>query len=113
MTPAARRGDPATSHDAAASLDPLDLGTIRGRVLALLRLAPEGLTHDQLISAYRRQAFKLGWPNASDSSIRTRCSELAKDGEVGRAPDLLGRTRSGRGSIIWRAVVVQNSKTEG
>lgn len=100
-----RTGDPWTSHAAAAGVTP-SMDTVRARVLSILAKpwAAEGLTHDQLIAEYRRHADRLGWPPASDSSIRTRCNELLKDGEVEAVPDTAGRSRFGRPSLLWRAV---------
>jgi hypothetical protein len=104
-----RAGDPSTSYAAAADVGP-SISTVRARVLLLLRMRPAGLTHDQLIALYRTR----GWPPASDSSIRTRCNELWKDGDVERLKDsAAGRSRFGRRSLRWRAVSVQNSETAG
>ncbi|URM87008.1 helix-turn-helix DNA-binding domain protein [Arthrobacter phage Basilisk] len=111
-----RNTDPATSHLAAASISPAKLSTIRSRVLAILkadRATSAGLTHDALIAAYKKYAVRLGWPRASDSSIRTRCNELWRDGEVERVEDASGRSGMGNAAILWRAVSVQNKKTAG
>lgn len=105
-----RNSDPATSHLAAAGVGP-SISTVRGRVLELLKGQPDGVTHDQLIALYRKQAFSLGWPPASDSSIRTRCNELWKDGEVERVQEVLGRSNFRRASLLWRAVDVQRKET--
>lgn len=114
----ARATDPATSHAAAAKVRPLRT-TVRSRVQAILAATAagrNGMTHDEIIAAYRRYSLRLGWPSASDSSIRTRCKELERDGLVQRVPTedgaALGRSRFGRPSVRWRAVVVQNSETE-
>jgi hypothetical protein len=110
-----RNTDPITSHLAAADVGP-SITTVRRRVGALLAAAPEaagGLTHDQLIALYRAYAGRLGWPPASDSSIRTRCNELVRDGEAERVPADLGRSRFGRAALLWRAVDVQRKKTAG
>ena len=107
-----RTGDPETSHMAAAVVGP-SIRTVRTRVLLLLSGADadNGLTHDELIALYRKRGRLLGWPPASDSSIRTRCNELFKDGEVERVPDTLGKSRAGNTSLLWRAVVVHKEKT--
>lgn len=113
ITGPVRAGDPATSHYAAADVGP-SISTVRSRVLALLRAAPEaadGVTHDQLIGLYRKYGHRLGWPPASDSSVRTRCSELLRDGEVERVPDTAARSRFGRPALLWRAASVQNIET--
>lgn len=110
-----RSSDPETSHYAAADVGP-SISTVRSRVLAILagsKEAADGVTHDALIGLYRKYALRLGWPPASDSSIRTRCNELLKDGEVERVPDAAGESRFGRPALLWRAVPVQNSETLG
>jgi hypothetical protein len=110
-----RNTDPITSHLAAADVGP-SIVTVRRRVAALLAAAPEaadGVTHDQLIALYRKYAVRLGWPPASDSSIRTRCNELVRDGEAERVPADVGRSRFGRLALLWRAVSVQNKETAG
>ncbi|ASR83213.1 DNA binding protein [Arthrobacter phage Abidatro] len=111
-----RKTDPATSHLAAATMTPRLRSTIRSRVLAILeasREAGEGMTHDALIAAYKKYAVRLGWPRAADSSIRTRCNELWRDGEVERVEDTAGKSGMGHAAILWRAVSVQNKKTAG
>jgi hypothetical protein len=95
--------DPWTSHYAAADVGP-SISTVRSRVLLILSRAEGGLTHDALIKIYRRFADRGVWPPASDSSIRTRCNELVKDGEVERVPDAAARSNYGRPSLLWRAV---------
>lgn len=113
-TARARNTDPETSHYAAANVGPL-VTTVRSRVAAIFEAAAnlEGLTHDQLIGQYRKYAGRLGWPPASDSSIRTRCNELVKDGKVERVPESVARSRFGRPALLWRAVSVQNNETKG
>lgn len=113
MTGRARKTDPATSHLAAEEVGPV-VATVRSRVEAIFAvpgLGDEGLTHDQLIGAYRRYALREGWPAASDSSIRTRCNELWREGLVERVPDRSARSRFGRAALLWRAADVQNKKT--
>ncbi|UVK62581.1 helix-turn-helix DNA binding domain protein [Arthrobacter phage TaylorSipht] len=110
-----RNTDPATSHLAAASISPAKMSTVRSRVAAILAARGErfeGMTHDQLIAEYKRYALRLGWPPASDSSIRTRCNELWRDGEVVRVEESTGKSRHGRTAILWRAAAVQNKKTD-
>ena len=109
-----RNGDPETSHMAAAVVGP-SIRTIRARVLLLLAGADadNGLTHDELIALYRRRGRLLGWPAVADSSIRTRCNELFKDGEVERVPDTAGKSRAGNTALLWRAAAVHREKTNG
>lgn len=109
-----RKSDPATSHMAAAGSLPALRTTVRSRVLAIFEAGnggADGLTHDALIAAYKRYAVRLGWPRASDSSIRTRCNELWRDGAVVRVEDAAGRSGMGRAAILWRAAGVQSNET--
>lgn len=117
-TAPARRTDPGTSHAAAAGISVRKMSTVRSRVKAILDAGTKarengGLTHDEIIAEYKGYSLRLGWPPASDSSIRTRCKELWRDGEVERIEDTTGRSRFGRDSILWRAAVVQISETNG
>ncbi|MGP5579774.1 hypothetical protein ACTXOF_04435 [Glutamicibacter arilaitensis] len=105
----ARAADPATSHAAAAKAAPR-AATIRERVRLILEAAGRGMTHDEIISEYRRQASRLGWSPASDSGIRTRVHELVERGIVERSETGAGRSRYGRATILWRAVSVQNDE---
>ncbi|WPM94369.1 DNA binding protein [Arthrobacter phage Cupello] len=113
----ARRSDPGTSHAAAASISPRKMSTVRSRVLALLNgrraLERGGLTHDEIIAEYKGHALRLGWPRATDSSIRTRCNELWRDGEVVKVEDSAGKSGMGNAAILWRAAGVQSSETGG
>ena len=106
----ARKTDPGTSHAAAADVS-LRATTVRSRVAAIFAVAEEPMTQDQLIGAYKRNSMRLGWPPASDSSIRTRCNELWRDGEVERVEGEAGKSRHGRAAILWRAASVQSSET--
>lgn len=103
-----RRNDPATSREAAAVAV-----TRRPRVrdAVYLVLSEDGpLTHDDLIAAYRQRSVSIvGWPMASDSSIRTRCSELARDGLVVAEDDAV--SRMGNRALLWRAAAVQGTRT--
>ncbi|AYN56859.1 helix-turn-helix DNA-binding domain protein [Arthrobacter phage Andrew] len=111
-----RKTDPGTSHAAAAGVSARQRSTVRSRVLAIFEAAKssrDGLTHDQLIAEYRGFALRLGWPSASESSIRTRCNELWRDGLVERVPEADAKSRFGRAAILWRAVSVQISETGG
>ena len=93
----------------------LDGGTtVRSRVEALLVAAPEardGVTHDGLIALYRKYGLRLGWPPASESSIRTRCNELVRDGKAHQVRDMLGKSRGGRHARLWRASIVHFPET--
>jgi len=91
----ARKSDPQTSKDAAASV--VNLGRLRNHILKLYRLAG-WQTDEQLIVNYRKiyGAASL----ASDSGIRSRRSELVKMGLVEKAG--IGKTASGRACQIWK-----------
>lgn len=113
----ARRSDPGTSHAAAASISPRKMSTVRSRVLAILNgaraLERGGLTHDEIIAEYKGYALRLGWPRATDSSIRTRCNELWRAGEVEKVEDSGRKSGMGNAALLWRAVSVQSSETGG
>lgn len=111
-----RNTDPDTSRSAAL-LAIARRPRVRDAVYAVL--ADDGpLTQDDLIAAYRQRALNIeGWPWASDSSIRTRCSELVRDGMVEEDPGGYGASRMGNRALVWRAVTVQrmwtNDQNEG
>lgn len=91
----ARRGDPATSFAAAASL-----GDVReSQRIAYALLLGLGPATDERLAQH---AFAIGW-DISPSGLRTRRHELALAGHVvdtGRRERLL----SGRLAIVWEAV---------
>ena len=111
----ARRSDPGTSHAAAASISPRRMSTVRSRVLAILnsKRAEErgGLTHDEIIADYKSYALRLGWPRATDSSIRTRCNELWRAGEVEKVEDSDRKSGMGNAALLWRVAAVQGVET--
>jgi len=90
----ARKTDPHTSLEAAASLRAVRITKTRQAILACLRRHPEGLTDEQL----------NGFLNylASDSGLRTRRSELVEGGLVADSGKRL-RSKSGRRMIVWIA----------
>ena len=91
-TPRARTTDPKTSHDAAESVQ--DVTATQDYVLRALR---KPRTDVELLEAYRN--FKRA-PRASESGLRTRRSELVRQGLVrdsGRRVVL----ESGRAAIVW------------
>lgn len=103
-----RNTDPDTSRKAAAKAVQRRPRVRDAVYLVLCEGGP--MTHDQLIAAYGRYSLKVaGWPRASHSSIRTRCSELARDGKV-MAVDT-AKSSMGNRAIVWRAVVVQMEGT--
>lgn len=89
-----RRGDPDTSHAAAASLG--DLRQSQAAVLQLLAGLPDA-TDDELADAARRAGLQI-----SPSGLRTRRHELVA---LGLAHDT-GQRRplpSGRMAVVWAA----------
>lgn len=96
--PVARSTDPSTSWEAARSVR--GIRESQRAVLVLFR-ARGAMNDEKLIALYRRHADRL--PAQSDSGIRTRRKELVESGllvDSGRK----ARMRSGRMSIVWRAV---------
>jgi hypothetical protein len=74
---------------------------VRDVVLRLLASRGEPVTHQELIGDYRRlMILEPDTPNASDSGIRTRVSELVAVGLV-EAVDEEGRSPAGKRSIRW------------
>lgn len=104
--------DPDTSRAAAEKVTP-KVAPTRARVYAILSDAgPDGLTHEQIIEEHRRREALIGYPSASVSSLRTRCSELVRDREVERVPDKVGRSAAGNASVRWRVANVYGSWTD-
>lgn len=101
-----RTTDPDTSHQAAAKAV-ANRPRIRDCVFAVIAEAgPAGITHDALVVAYHRKMAQIhGWPPASASSIRTRCSELVRDDLVESVPDHVERSALGNRARLWRAVI--------
>lgn len=94
--PNARNTDPFTSHEAAASVVGL-----RPKQLAVLDcLKLYGPTNDpQLLTLYRTHAEAHGWPEQSDSGLRTRRSELVEKGLI--YPVDTSTLPSGRRALVW------------
>ena len=91
----ARKSDPVTSHEAAASVK--DLPIIKQTILKILRWP---VTDEEMIVAYNSMVLQGKVPASSDSAMRTRRAHLVRDGlvhEVG-----YGKTRFGRRTIIWQ-----------
>lgn len=90
--PNARRTDPKTSHEAAASVDNVTMTQA-----FVLRALKKPRTDPQLIEAYR-QLKKA--PLASESGIRTRRAELVEKGLVADSGKR-SVTPFGRKAIVW------------
>lgn len=102
-----RATDPQTSRDAAATAvtrRPLVRDAIL-RVLGLLEPGT-GYTHDLLHEALRRWHDRdpKHWPAVSPSGVRTRVSELVREGLVEPVPDAFGRSMMGNRAHEWRLV---------
>lgn len=96
----ARRTDPQTSHDAAASVDKIRAS--QQAVLTVLRRFPQGLSDTDLIEEYGKLAELGAVPRQSPSGLRSRRSELTKVGMVidsGERATLV----TGRKAIVWMA----------
>jgi hypothetical protein len=94
MTAYARRTDPDTSHEAAASIK--DMRKQHFTVLMLLSAWPEGATDEELLGYAREMGVPI-----SDSGLRTRRSELVNKGLVEFTGEKK-RTLSGRRTRVWR-----------
>lgn len=89
----ARNSDPETSHQAAASV--VNLPERQQAVLDVLA-SLGAMTHERLIRDYTGM-------KQSVSGLRTRCSELVKQGRV-RDTGRREKLASGRSAIVWEAV---------
>lgn len=89
----ARKTDPTTSHQAAASVK--DVTSTQAFILKALR---KPLTDVALVHAYR--GYKTA-PQASESGIRSRRAELVA---LGKVVDTGARVKlpSGRHAIVWQ-----------
>ena len=92
----ARRTDPQTSHDAAASV--INIKPIQKIILQLLSFPK---TDEELVKAYNELTEKGEAPWSSPSGLRTRRHELTDIGYV-EDSDLRVKTYSGRQAIVWR-----------
>lgn len=107
----ARKTDPYTSHVAAATVQ-RNLPTIRAAVLAILEVADEPMTHDELIAAYGRAVMNGKARRTGPSSIRTRCNELERDGDVVVVPGERGRSSAGNPARLYAAASVYGTWTD-
>ncbi len=96
--PHARKTDPTTSHEAAASVE--NVTATQDAILKVLEVAQ--FADHQLIKYYTLQARYGRFPKASESGIRSRRAELVKRGlvvDTGERETL----PSGRKAIVWTA----------
>ena len=93
----ARNTDPTTSHEAAASVTRVtDKRT--ACLNAIRELGP--CTDEELAIHYARGVAEDRWPRQSQSGLRTRRSELTREGVL-RDSGIRALTDSGRRSILW------------
>jgi len=97
--PRARNTDPATSHDAAASVG--EVTETQAIILMLLRETP--MCDEKLIEQYRLGEKLWGYPHKSESGIRSRRAELVRKGLV-ETVGLQERMSTGRFAFIWQVV---------
>ena len=94
--PAARKMDPFTSHEAAASI--MNYTRVQMLIMGLFDSCDGGYTDEELIRAYNN-AYGQYLP-ASDSSIRSRRAELRDRNDV-RDSGHTRLTRLGHKSVVW------------
>jgi hypothetical protein len=92
----ARRTDPETSHEAAASVK--NKATTANTILWLLQ---SPMTDIELVNAYNAIAANGGTVRASESGIRTSRNKLWKEGKVVDTGQR-SKTPSGRNAIVWQ-----------
>lgn len=100
--PRARRDDPTTSHEAAATVRNPD--RLRIRIHRIMVATGVWMTHEDVITAYGREAATNGWAPASTSGIRTRVSELHDQGYLEQDTAPTAVNRNGRRVHQWRYV---------
>lgn len=94
----ARKTDPTTSYEAAASVD--NMTETQFHILQCL-VFPK--TDDELIEIFDAMAGSNGWKLASPSGIRSRRAELVAKGLVVDSGERR-KSWSGRRSIVWKTV---------
>ncbi len=95
----ARTTDPATSHQAAASVSRRAMTRGRAAVLTVFRtLGP--MTDEALLGVYDTKNIE---PHQSESGLRTRRSELVKMGLL-RDSGRVQANRNGRMCTVWEMV---------
>ena len=91
----ARATDPWTSHSAADSI--ADVTPLQYRLLQCFDVEM-AMTDEELVKVYAR-TYGITWP-ATDSSIRSRRSELVGMGQLLPTHETR-KTRAGNRSIVW------------
>jgi hypothetical protein len=103
--PRARRTDPWTSHEAAASITPKKL--VASHLAILDCFDRFGPFHDKLlVVVYERNRKMYRWPPQEDSGIRSRRDELVKRGHLQDSGKtvLIGEGKRKRHAIVWEMV---------
>jgi hypothetical protein len=96
--PHARKTDPTTSHEAAASVG--NITKTQEAILKILEVVP---SYDlMLVHHYNKQVLLGNVPMASESGIRSRRAELVERGLVQDSGERV-RLASGRHAIVWKA----------
>lgn len=96
----ARHTDPAESHAAAASVE--DVTAKQKAVLALIE--EQGpLSDHRLVELYASSYYRRGWPQQSESGLRTRRNELFRRGLIAK-DSRKALLPSGRQAALWRAL---------
>ena len=93
--PRARWSNPSTSREAAESISMTRVSTLQRSILSVLRLSASPMSDEEIVE--RVKVFR----NDSDQSIRTRRSELVRQGRVALAGT--GTTKRGRKCALWVA----------
>ncbi len=97
--PQARATDPQTSHEAAESITAEHLTKLEVAILEMLKTP---MIDEQLCGLLRYKCYEGKYDiNPSDSGIRTRRCELAREGKVVDT-GMRAKTRSGRNAIVWK-----------
>lgn len=98
--PRARNTDPVESHQAAASVTKLT--EKQDAILALLKSRAGALSDPEIKAIYAQEEIFMGWPEQSESGLRTRRAELVRKGLVQRAGTTV--LSSGRRAATWEPV---------
>lgn len=97
VVPRARRSDPGTSHQAAASVRQL---TAKQRAVRTVLRRYGSLTDEQIREKYDYEVRMAGLPVQSESGLRTRRAELVRRGDVVDTGDRRVMS-TGRKAIVW------------
>lgn len=96
--PHARKTDPKTSHEAAASVNLNAMTATKKMIYAILQ---EPFTDEQVAELYANAVRLDLAPKASLSGIRSRRNELYREGLIEAVA--YGKTESNRRAIVWQA----------